>query len=50
MRKLITAAALLGLSVGASAYELNILHINDHHSHLQTNRLDSYAVRKVKHP
>ena len=40
MRKLITAAALLGLSVGASAYELNILHINDHHSHLQTNRLD----------
>lgn len=40
MRKLITAAALLGLSVGASAYELNILHINDHHSHLQANRLD----------
>ena len=23
-----------------AAYELNILHINDHHSHLQSNRLD----------
>ena len=41
MRKLIITAAMLGLMVSTtSAYELNILHINDHHSHLQTNRLD----------
>ena len=39
-KKLFCVAVTAALSVGASAYELNILHINDHHSHLQANRLD----------
>ena len=35
-------AAFLSISMAApvSAYQLDILHINDHHSHLQPNRLD----------
>ena len=36
----VTGVALGTLLTGAQAFELNILHINDHHSHLQTNRLD----------
>jgi 5'-nucleotidase / UDP-sugar diphosphatase len=35
------AAAMLATAMySANAFELNILHINDHHSHLQSNRLD----------
>ena len=35
-----TALFLVSAICSAQAYELNILHINDHHSHLQTNKLD----------
>ncbi|MEM7405371.1 MAG: NAD nucleotidase [Pseudomonadota bacterium] len=43
MRKLtglLTTLALSTAMTGTQAYQLDILHINDHHSHLQTNRLD----------
>lgn len=35
-----TALFLVSAICSAQAYELNILHITDHHSHLQTNKLD----------
>ena len=34
------AAVLLATPLSATGYELTILHINDHHSHLKANNLD----------
>lgn len=36
----LAAAVTVSAAAGAGAYDLDILHINDHHSHLKANKLD----------